>query len=275
MDDKFSIRDDDGIREESSTSRVPDEEIITTPLVDAAWQLYLNCRIANAIGVIQGPSGTGKSWALKAIAARHAQNQLPGIVHRIKCSKASGPSSGVRALLLELGVGGAVTSNRSVAGLAYLLKLAVREMGQRNIAALLFDDADYYEPETILGLVGLFDQLKETGSPLIMILTGVANEARWLGQVPAATTRTLHIERTSVMDYAMTAAVLRHMSKRLGKIVLSEKKDPQARSILRLIHRETGGIFRRVRFLAELVNAQADDELSQDKVEAILEQMQN
>lgn len=274
MDEKFAIRTED-VATAHDIPQAPDEEIITTPLIESAWQLYNNCRTANAIGVIQGPSGTGKSSALKAIVSRHVQNQFPGTVHRIKCCKASGPSSGVRAILLDLGIGGAVTSNRTVAGLHYLLKLATRELGQRNIAALLLDDADYYEPDTLLGIIALFDQLRESKSPLTLIFTGVSNESKWIGQIPAATTRTLHLTRSTVMDFAMTAAVLKHMGISFEKLVLAQESDSKARAALRLIHKETGGIFRRVRYFADLANARNPEELTLEVVESILEQMQN
>jgi hypothetical protein len=276
MDSKFIVREEDseGAAEQDS-SQVPDESIITTPLIERAWKLYTNCRTARAIGVIQGPSGTGKSSVLQAIMARHIQNQLPGSIHRIKCSRAQGPSSGVRAIMLDLGIGGAVTSTRSGAGLHYLLALAVKEIKQRKIAALLLDDADYYETDAIVGIVALFDQLREAKCPVTLIMTGVLSEDQWIGQVPAASTRTLHVEHTAMMDLAMTAAVLKHMGESLKNLVEAQRKDDNARAALRLIHKETGGVFRRIRFFADLANDQGGNVLTLESVEAILDQMQS
>ena len=209
MDSKFILNEEDiGAASTQDAAQTRDEELITTPLIERCWKLYTNCRTATAIGVIQGPSGTGKSSALRVIMSRHAQHEFPGSIHRIKCSKACGPSSGVRAILLDLGIGGAVTSTRAGAGLHYLLALAVREIKQRKVSALLLDDADYYETDTVVGIVALFDQLREAKCPVTLIMTGVLNEDRWVGQVPAAATRTLHVEHSDVMDIAMTAGVL-------------------------------------------------------------------
>jgi hypothetical protein len=276
MDSKFTLSEEDaGTASTQEATQVSTEDLITTPLIEQCWKLYTNCRTAKAIGVIQGPSGTGKSSALRAIMARHAQNELPGSIHRIKCSKACGPSSGVRAILLDLGIGGAVTSTRSGAGLHYLLALAVKEIKRRKVAALLLDDADYYETDTIVGVVALFDQLIEAKCPVTFIMTGVLNEDRWIGQVPAAATRTLHVEHSEVMDIAMTAAVLKQMGEPFEQLVESQRKDAVARAALRLIYKDTGGVFRRIRYFADLANAHGNRVLTLESVEAILEQMQN
>jgi len=205
--------------------------------------------------------------------SRHVQQQLPGSIHRIKCSKACGPSSGVRAILLDLGIGGAVTSTRAGAGLHYLLALAVKEIKQRKVATLLLDDADYYETDAIVGIVALFDQLREAKCPVTLIMTGVLDEDSWIGQVPAAATRTLHVEHSSLMDLRMTAAVLKQMGEPFAQLVESQRKDPDARTALRLIHKETGGVFRRIRYFTDLASAQVGKGLTLETVEAVLEQM--
>ena len=228
------------------------------------------------MGVVQGPSGTGKSWLLKAIQKRFSQSQLPGSICIVECCQAAGPSSGVRAILLELGIGGAVTSNRTVAGLQYLLKLAMREITQRGIRGILLDDADNYAPDAIAGIVSLFNHLKESGHPIVIILTGVLPEERWIAQLPAAVTRTLHVERSAAMSLTLMAAVMKRLPAPLPALVEAHQAgDKEAGKILRLVHGQTGGVFRRVRFFSDLVAEKSPTGLSLETTEAILAQMQN
>ena len=108
---------------------------------------------------------------------------------------------------------------------------------------------------------------------MTLIMTGVLNEDRWIGQVPAAATRTLHVEHSTVMDIAMTAAVLKKMGEPFHNLVQAQRKDADARAALRLIHRETGGVFRRIRYFSDLASVQAEKDLTLEIVEAILKQM--
>lgn len=274
MDSKYSLEGE--VSPPVFTPVVSEADIITTPLVEQSWQLFENCRIAQALGVIQGPSGTGKTWALKAIQKRFAQAQLPGSVSIVSCCQASGPSSGVRSILLEMGLGGSVLSNRTVAGLHYLLKLAQREISQRGVKGILLDDADSYAVDTIGGIVSLFNHLKETGHPVTILFAGVLPEERWISQLPAAATRTLHIERAEAMSAKLMAAVLKKMRPPMPSLVAAyQNGNKDAGKILRLIHQSTGGVFRRVRFFSDLAAEKTPSTLTLETAEAILGQMQN
>jgi type II secretory pathway predicted ATPase ExeA len=275
MDSKYSL-DDISVAPAVETPVRPELEIITTPLVEQAWQLFSNCRITQSMGVIQGPSGTGKTFALKAILNRFTQAQLPGSLCIIPCCQASGPSSGVRGILRELGLGGAVTSNHTVAGLHYLVKLAQREITHRNIAGLLLDDADNFAVDSLGGIVSLFNHLLEAGHPITIILAGVLPEERWIAQLPSAVTRTLHVERSGAMPLKLMAAVMKKMNGPLPAVVSAHQEgDKEAGKMLRLIHGRTGGIFRRVRFFADLASEKAPGGLTLETTEAILGQMKN
>ena len=109
--------------------------------------------------------------------------------------------------------------------------------------------------DTIGGRCRSVDQLREAKWPVTLIMTGVLNEDRWIGQVPAAATRTLHVEHSSVMDITMTAGVLKQFGEPFHNLVQAQRKDADARAALRLIHRETGGVFRRIRYFADLASA--------------------
>jgi len=275
MDSKYSL-DDIAITQPSETSLRPELEIITTPLVEQSWQLFENCRITQSMGVIQGPSGTGKSFAYKAILNRFTQAQLPGSLAIVPCCQASGPSSGVRGILRELGLGGAVTTNNAGAGLQFLLKLAQREIIQRDIQGLLLDDADNFALDSLGGIVSLFNNLKESGHPIVIMLAGVLPEDRWIGQLPSAVTRTLHVQRSAPMPLKMMAAVMKRMGNPLPAVIEAyQAGDKDAGKILRLIHGQTGGVFRRVRFFADLASEKSPGALTLETTEAILGQMQN
>lgn len=275
MDSKYSL-DDISVAPPVSASTSSDPEIITTPLVEQSWQLFENCRITQSMGVIQGPSGTGKSFAFKAILKRFTQAQMPGSLAIIPCCQSSGPSSGVRSILRELGLGGAVVSNHAVAGLHYLLKLAQREITHQGINGLLLDDADNFAVDALGGIVSLFNYLKDSGHPIVIILAGVLPEERWIAQLPSAVTRTLHVQRSTSMPIKMMAAVMKRMGGPLPLLVEAfQQGDKEAGKILRLIHGHTGGVFRRVRFFSDLATEKSPGGLTLETTEAILAQMQN
>lgn len=273
MDAKYSLEE---ITSSPSPQIQSQAEIITTPLVEQSWQLFENCRIAQAMGAIQGPSGTGKTWALKAISKRFAQSGSTGTIAIIPCCYASGASSVIRNILRELGLGGAVTSNNNVAGLHYLLKLALREISRRKIAAILLDDADNLALDALGGIVSLFNYLIEAGHPIVIMLAGVLPEEKWIAQLPSAVTRTLHIERSAPMSLKLMAGVMKQLGEPLAGVVSAyQEGDKEAVKVLRLIHGRTGGVFRRVRFFANLVSEKAPSVLTLEVTEAILDQMQN
>lgn len=274
MDSKFILdnSEDDVAFEERAV--LPKQQIVTTPFVEGCCRMFENCRTTRSIGIIQGPSGTGKTIALDVIRSRVAAAASPSIVHVMQCCRATGPSSGVRAIMLDLGIGGAVTSNRSVAGLAYLLKLAQREIASTNIVAICLDDADQYSIETLEGVVRLFDQLRDV-APVVFLMTGVAPESQWIGQIPAAATRTLHIERSEPLTQKMTGAVLKKMSAKLDGLVGADLNGNElSKGSVKAIHTHTGGLLRRLRFFSDLANADARQVLDRKAVDELLAQME-
>jgi hypothetical protein len=182
----------------------------------------------------------------------------------------------VRGILRELGLGGAVTTNNAGAGLQFLLKLAQREIIQRDIQGLLLDDADNFAVDSLGGIVSLFNNLKESGHPIVIMLAGVLPEDRWIGQLPSAVTRTLHVQRSTPMPLKMMAAVMKRMGNPLPAVIEAyQAGDKDAGKILRMIHGQTGGVFRRVRFFADLASEKSPGALTLETTEAILGQMQN
>ena len=274
MDARFNV-DDLPVTGETGISQQTGE-IFTTPLVERTWALFENCRMAGAIGVLQGPSGTGKSSALKAIISRFGEAGFEGNIHLQRCCQASGPTSGVRGLMVSLGIGGSIASNRSAMGLQYMLRLAVREIVQKDVRAILLDDADYLAVDSLCGLISLFDHLREANHRATVLMSGVKDSDAWIGQLPAASTRTLHVVHSEQMDLALTAAVLKKMGASLERLIIAfTKGDKDARKCLQLIQNRTNGNFRRVQFFADLILGKSHGAIKAEMVEAILDQMQS
>jgi hypothetical protein len=232
---------------------VGQEQILATPSVEAAIDLMKDCVATRAIGVITGGNGTGKTFALKAIAGRYSKLGLPGTCLSYRCCQVNGSTRGVKDLLTELGARGGIFQNGASATLQLLVKYALHELTKKDIHTLLLDEADLWDREALGGLVTLYDFCREKDFPIALILSGTKELNDWIGGVSAGISRTLGFHRFSSLSLKILSAVLQEWGAPFRSFIEAAKKgDPEAKRNLQLIHKHSGGNMRRLRFFTDL-----------------------
>lgn len=162
--------------------------ILTLPSIEAALKLAKHCRAVGSIGVITGGNGTGKTESLKFL-ARSPELTPDQTAYYHQCVAAVGPSGAMRDMLAAMEVRQAVHQRGMAVPIA--LKLALREMQDRKIGMLLLDEADLLSIESLQGLVSFYDHCRNKEYPLAIIMAGAKDDAKWIGGLAAAWSRTL------------------------------------------------------------------------------------
>jgi len=129
----------------SASSPADPKKILLLPLVEKAVDLLKLCSLTEAVGVIHGPNGTGKTEILRILERDYAACGLPGTVVRLRCCQQAGASRGIKDMLAEMGPGGVFVAVGQAASVALLCKAAVRAFEKRDVRALLLDEADLWD----------------------------------------------------------------------------------------------------------------------------------
>jgi len=238
---------------ETPTKKEADiHDLCELPIVIAARSLLADCLLTGSIGAIVGPNGCGKTIALKFL----EHTPVDGSIFRLRCCQQEGSSRGVRDLLMEMGAAGIFAAANQSMPLAFLCKIALRTFEQRNVRALLLDEADLWDAAALSGLVTLLDQAAEKGRPIAAILTGSLPPQQWIQQVPSLDSRTFHIVRGENLSLDSTVGLLETWGGPFPVFSASyEAEDSDAMTIAEEIHAATGGNPRRLNFLASLLIA--------------------
>ena len=247
--------------------------IITTPSVRQALDLFRHCHATRSIGVIIGANGTGKTVALRSLVERHPRLEAGGGCLYLRCCSNQGPTRGVKDLLEELGCRGAIF--RSGATLQILVKAVIRELRKREVVSLFLDEGDQWAAETWSGMLALYDMCLEE-HPVTILTTGITPPERWISGAPSGQSRTLRVETVANLTPELTLAVLREWGEPFQ--ALAERvnaKDPDAVKLLRVIHRGTAGNLRRMRFFATLAMMEQPTEITRKVVEVAFSRMTN
>ena len=225
--------------------------ILELPSLRAAESLARHCLALRAIGVINGPNGTGKTQALKALARHNSLLPPERICHYYTAAQAEGSSRGVRDLLIDLEVRQAI-HQRGLA-LPIALRLSLREFVDRKIDLILVDEADLLSSDALRGMVSMFDYASLKGHPIGMMLAGVKPIDKWIKALPDGWSRTLKVSRLTNLSVELTCATFAGwgspMAELAGKV---KQKDRDAVQLIRAIHRGTGGNLRRLFYFAGL-----------------------
>jgi hypothetical protein len=224
--------------------------ILTLPSVQAAVRLAKHCRALGTIGVLTGPNGVGKTEALKFL-KRSPELSAHQTAYYYQAVQAEGPSRGVRDLLVAMEVRQAIYQRGMALPIA--LKLALREIQDRKIGMLLIDEADLLSVESLQGIISLYDHCRAKEQAVAIILAGAKGAEKWIGALPAGWSRTLKVCRLQNLSVEMTAALYEGWGSPVAELARAVRaKDRDAVSVLKSIHRGTGGNPRRLYFFAGL-----------------------
>ena len=185
-----------------------------------------------------------------------------------------GQTRGIKDVLTHLGAGGAMLANGSSVSLQMAIKLAGRELRQRNIRAILLDEADLWTLSALVGFVTLLDSLKDQGWGGTAVFAGALNPELWLRAIPAAKSRILHVQLIQALDVETTAGVLSEWNPRFAEIAkLFDDGDVSAGRLFQAIHQGTEGNLRRLDYFRDIFPC--DTPITLKLVQRVLSQMVN
>jgi hypothetical protein len=238
--------------EGGNSSKSPDA-IVTLPILTLAAELLMDCAATGGVGVISGPSGSGKSIALRRLVTRYPAMGQPGNAVYYCCQNGVGPTRGVIALLGDIGVGGAIITNGHGAPMPLVLKIALREFVRKNIRCVLLDESDRWNSDTIAGLFAMHDYLRENGHPFALLMVTNQDSPTWLGDADPIRSRTLRVIRVGHVAVEEMIGIMAVWGEEFSKFSAKvDEGDKAADEVARHIHDSTGGDLRRVNFFARV-----------------------
>lgn len=249
--------------------------IATLPFLDQASELLLDCAATGGIGVIAGPPGSGKTVALKRLAARYSGLGLPGACLYYCCQQNAGTTRGVKDILMEFGIGGAIIAQGHGASMQMILKLALRDFQRRNLRCLLLDESQRFDIDAMNGVVALHDHLREHDHPVAIVVASNVDTPEWLVATESARTRTLKILRSAYPDTDHMLGIMSLWADEFVRFAdMVDSGNKGATDLARKIHTRTGGNLRRLNFFAKLfLRHHAGQELSLEIVESVFRRM--
>ena len=240
------------IVEDGKPSKSPDA-IVPLPVLGTASELLLDCAATGGVGVISGPSGSGKSVAMRRLVTRYPSLGLPGDAFYYCCQSSNGPTRGIKALLGGIGVGGAVIANGNATPMQLILKIVVREFIRQNIRCLLLDETDRWDAEAIGGLFAMHDHLRDNDHPIALLMVTNHENPAWLADADPIRSRTLRVIRVSHVSVEEMLGLMAVWSDEFAEFSTQvEKGEKEAVDVARHIHDSTGGDLRRINFFARI-----------------------
>ncbi len=228
--------------------RSPDV-VVATPFIEDATAFMLDCCSVGGWGLISGPNGSGKTVAMRRLAARYSQHGLPGTAFYYCCRPVEGTTRAVKDLLAEMEIGGALVQQGQGAPLQLLFKVALREFKRRDVRLLLLDESSRCDAAAIEGLVALYDYMREKGHPLAIILASAPEQPEWLNLVPSAQSRTLAAVKTEELSLALMLGIVREWSDEFASLADSyDNGNKEAIVAAETIYGRVGSNFRRLNY---------------------------
>jgi len=254
--------------------KTPDA-IVTLPVLAMAAELLMDCNATGGVGLIAGPSGSGKSVALRRLVTRYPTMGLSGNAIYYCCQTSAGSTKGIRSILADIGVGGAIIANGHGAPMQLILKIALREFKRKNIRALLLDESDRLDRDAVAGIFALHDHLRDNGHPISLLMVTNQDHPAWLADADPIRSRTLRVIRVDHVSVDEMVGIMTAWSEEFAKFAKKvDSGDKAADEIARHIHDSTEGDLRRVNFFARVyLRHFAGKDLTMKSTEATLERL--
>ncbi len=243
------------------------EKILTTPQLERTLALARDCLGLNCLGMLSGPSGTGKTVALQAVESRYSTLSDNGKPLYLRCCIVQGPTRGIKDILDSIGIRASLLPPNAT--LQSTIKLALRELHSRQIRLLLLDEADSWGLDSLEGVVSLYDWAAQRNQPISLLLAGTSDMVKWLGNYTSGLSRTLRCESFTPMSPELMLGVLREWDDRFAALASKvEAKDKEALALVKLVHKATSGSFRRLNYFARLMALSPSDRIDRLPVQS-------
>ncbi len=244
------------------------ERIVTIPLLEEVEILASDCLQLGCLGAVTGPSGIGKTVALRSVERKLSR---PGSnCFYFRAYQTEGHTRCVRDFLHAIGI----RSSTIPSGLTLqvLIKLALREIRAREIKLLLVDEADHWPLDGLKGFIAMVDAAHSDDYGLSAILCGNTELATWLAHYAPGMSRTLRCCHGKPLSAALSLATLRQWSPVFDELAIRiNSGDKTARRTASLIHAGTGGSLRRLNYFARLyVLRHGTAEVDEERVSTVL-----
>ncbi len=238
--------------EKAKAVKSPDV-VVTLPIFRKADELLIDCAVTGGVGVISGPSGSGKSVCLKRLVARYPSMGLSGEASYYCCQASLGATRGIKSLLADLGVGGAIIANGHGAPMQLVLKIALREFVRKNIRAIFLDETDRWDAEAISGLFAMSDHLRDNGHPISLIMVTNQESPAWLSDTDPIRSRTLRVIHVGHVSAEEMVGVMAEWGDEFAKFAAKlDDGDTDDDEIVRHIHESTDGDLRRANYFVRI-----------------------
>jgi hypothetical protein len=246
---------------------------LRTPQAEELFALARRCHALKSLGVLTGGNGTGKTTALRFVADHPGKCGIDGVVAYFLAATAAGPTRGLRDFLGDRGVKQALYQK----GLStkILARLAHRELSENGIQMVVVDEADLLDLQSLSGFVALADTCRDMGYPVAILFSGVLDPSKWINQIAAAESRTLHYHHLTPLSPEMIVAIFSAWGASLEDLAARVKEgNKEATVVLRSIANGTGGLFRKLYFFASLAALEhAKETVTATTVDQIFEKM--
>ena len=163
------------------------------------------------------------------------------------CQANFGPTRGVKDMLVEMGIGGALLANGSGSSLQLLFKIALRDFSRKNIHCLLLDETDRWNGDAIAVILALHDHLRERGHPISLVMASMSEDPTWMAENDAARSRTLRVLHAEPILAQEMVGLLALWSEDFAKFA-AEPDDELSHTI----YEHTGPDLRRLNFFARI-----------------------
>jgi hypothetical protein len=246
---------------------------LRTPGAEEIFALARRCHAIHSLGVITGGNGSGKTTTLRHLADHPGKCGIEGSVAYFLAATGAGPTRGLKDFLGDRGVRQAI--HQMGLSMKLLARLAHRELQDNNIRLVVVDEADLLDLQALQGFVSMADTCRDLGFPVAVLFSGVLDPGRWINQIGAAESRTLHSLQLPILGPELIAAIFAAWGAPLESLAAQVKaNDKEATIVLRSIANGTGGNFRKLFYFASLAALEhAGEPVTSTVVDQIFEKM--